>query len=190
MFSDAIAISNEEKIKGNLIKFRDFDYTVSSTGSIKRIKTGKLIKQGNVNGYKNVCLSKNGKHHYFRVHRMVAELFLKKTGEVVNHKNGIKDDNRVENLEWCTHSENLIHSYRVLGNKVNNNRLGKFGKDNPASKPVIQLDLSGNILREYYSAIEICRMFNYDSGSLCKAIKSGKTAYGFKWKRKEIENTI
>ncbi len=129
---------------------------------------------------------------YGRINRLVAEVFLDNTEnkKFVNHINGIKHDNRVENLEWCTHSENLIHSYRVLGNKVNNNRLGKFGKDNPASKPVIQLDLSGNILREYYSAIEICRMFNYDSGSLCKAIKSGKTAYGFKWKRKEIENTI
>ncbi len=150
----------------------------------KRLYMKKLKPSINKKGYLSV--------DYGRINRLVAEVFLDNTEnkKFVNHINGIKHDNRVENLEWCTHSENLIHSYRVLGNKVNNNRLGKFGKDNPASKPVIQLDLSGNILREYYSAIEICRMFNYDSGSLCKAIKSGKTAYGFKWKRKEIENTI
>lgn len=96
------------------IKFRDFDYTVSNTGCIKRIKTGKTIKQGDVYGYKSVCLSKNGKHYYFRVHRIVAELFLKKTGDVINHKNGIRNDNRVENLEWCTQSYNIKHSYDTL----------------------------------------------------------------------------
>lgn len=61
------------------------------------------------------------------VHRLVAELFLDKTDNdtVVNHKNWIKHDNRVENLEWCTHSQNSLHTFRILWRKhirVNNSK--------------------------------------------------------------------
>lgn len=55
------------------------------------------------------------------VHRLVAEAFLPKPTECqvqINHKNGCKTDNRMVNLEWCTASENLIHSYRKLGRKA------------------------------------------------------------------------
>lgn len=159
------------------IKFRDFDYTVSSTGSIKRIKTGKLIKQGNVNGYKNVCLSKNGKHHYFRVHRMVAELFLKKTGEVVNHKNGIKDDNRVENLEWCTHSYNIKHSYDTLHRtrtKSDINSIYMFNK-------------KMELISEFISLSECVKITGFNKGNISQCCNGKrKSANGFIFKYNKI----
>lgn len=59
---------------------RDFDYLVSDDGLVKRIKTGKIIKQHENYGYKIVCLYNNGKPYYFRAHRIIGELFYYRKG--------------------------------------------------------------------------------------------------------------
>jgi len=137
-------------------KFRDFDYEVSNLGNVKRIKTGKEIKQGNVYGYKTVCLSKKGKHYYFRVHRIVAESFLVKTGQVVNHINGVKDDNNIENLEWCTQSYNIKHSYDIL------NRT----KERRDINTVLMYDLSWNLLNTFKSLGECSKITGFNKGNI------------------------
>lgn len=98
-------------------------YEVSNMGRIKsvsgRIHSFRIMKQGqNKWGYPQVGLNINGKQNRPSVHRLVAQAFLAETefeGAVVNHKNGIKTDNRAENLEWCTHQENTRHAFDVLG---------------------------------------------------------------------------
>lgn len=92
-------------------------YFVSPKGEVYSAKSKTILKPRSNAGYKIFALSCKGKHYYVRAHRLVAEAFLEKIPgkEYVNHKNGVKDDNRVENLEWCTHSENCAHSYRQLG---------------------------------------------------------------------------
>lgn len=93
------------------------DYIVSSDGCIFRVSSGKKIKnQIDRYGYNYVALTINNKKVKKKVHRMVCETFLENplNKPQVNHKNGIKTDNRLSNLEWVTPRENLLHLFRVL----------------------------------------------------------------------------
>lgn len=84
------------------------DYKVSNLGRVMTVKTGYISYGGNVKGYKNIKTS-SGKMY---VHRLVGMAFLnrKDVNDVINHKNGVKTDNRVENLEWVSQMDNIRHS--------------------------------------------------------------------------------
>jgi hypothetical protein len=101
-------------------------YEVSDTGVVRRVVSCNTTPAGHVmdqelayNGYLRLRLwDKTRKHQVKRsVHRVVAEAFLGlcTNGYQVNHKNGVKIDNRAENLEWCTPSQNQQHLCRTLG---------------------------------------------------------------------------
>jgi hypothetical protein len=100
--------------------------------SVKRKHYGKILKlQNNVQGYKTIRLYKEQKGKSFRIHRLVAEAFISKPsdynemkelsyhGYTVNHKDGNKENNHVDNLEWMTNRQNIQHSYDTGLNEKN-----------------------------------------------------------------------
>jgi hypothetical protein len=91
------------------------DYQITSDGKVYSIRTKRVLRtQYNQNGYGWIQLSTNYAKKNFYIHQLVAIHFIEnpENKPYVNHKNGIKSDNCVENLEWVTNSENIIHYYK------------------------------------------------------------------------------
>ena len=91
-------------------RFRNTEYLVDVLGYVYR--KGKKLKPRNSRGYQQVFLYPEKRH--YKIHRMVAEIYLDNPNNLtdVNHKNLDKSDNRVSNLEWSSHSQNLKHYYQ------------------------------------------------------------------------------
>ena len=101
---------------------KDYDYEVSSFGRVRNKVTKRILSIFDKNrmGYYRVILFKEHKRKRFFIHRLVAEAFIEncENKKQVNHKDGNKQNNNIENLEWTTSSENQLHSYYVLKNKT------------------------------------------------------------------------
>ena len=91
-------------------------YSVSNQGKIKNNRTQRILKPALRNGYDAITLCKNNTKKTYHIHSIVANQFLTMPSNeikyVINHKNEIKTDNRLENLEYITQSENIRHSYK------------------------------------------------------------------------------
>lgn len=124
-------------------KIEDYeDYEVSNLGNVRSTKRGntKMLKPAiwwsqsshkTEEKYLCVTLQQNGTRKCWAIHRLVANAFLPQDQKrlQINHKNGIKDDNRAENLEWCSQSENVIHcAYVLQKNRKYLNRISQFDK--------------------------------------------------------------
>lgn len=173
------------------IPCHDGKYQVSNTGKVRsldyhREKRIKEISCHNSGGYRKVILRKSSNTPYY-VHRLVAQTFIAnpENKPCVNHKNGIRDDNRVENLEWCTCSENIQHSYNVLGKKANKSSLGKFGADNSRSKKVSCYTINGEFIKTFGGMLEAERETGICRSSIsccCTGRRNRQSAGGYVWK--------
>lgn len=174
-YEDLYQISNYGRVK-RLEKEIITNYKYGSYSSIKKEKFLKTSKQ---NGYKIVSLRKDSKNKSCYLHRLIAETFISnpKNKPQVNHINGNKLDNRVDNLEWVTCKENNIHALRT-------------GLRKPAKK-VLQYDLQGNFIKEWKNVREIEKTLNISSSNIVACcLNRINQSYKYIWKYKKEDIII
>lgn len=157
-------------------KIKDYEiYSVSNLGKIKNNKTGRSMKINICRkGYCYINFCVNYKRKFFNVHRLVAEAFLKNDNETktfVNHKNGVKTDNNINNLEFVTPGENVKHAI--------DNKLLIIAK-----KRVAQYDKDLKLIKIYESITEASKELNVDRDIILRLCDERKT------KNKLAENYI
>lgn len=154
-------------------------YQISNTGKVKSIKRNIILKPSkNRKGYLHVILFKNGKTKVGRIHRLVAETFIPNpyNKPQVNHVNCIKTDNRVENLEWNTQSENQKHAF---ANGLQTN----IGNNNPRIRKINQYDLDGKFIKSWNSFYDITAQLGYSRSSIWRCcIGKYKTSHNYIWR--------
>lgn len=161
------------------------DYQVSNLGRVKNIKTG-IIKKQRINkyGYCDIKLNNKGIYKMFLVHRLVAKAFISNPNNLseVNHIDGNKSNNYVDNLEWCTRSKNISHAYKNNLFESQKEHLEKI--HNQKCRKVIQKDLENNKIKIWNSLAQIENTLGYSRcviGNCCLNKPHYITAYGYKW---------
>ena len=174
-------VSNLGRVKSLARKSSTYFYGVTPTQyAVKE----RICKQHIVNGYLYVHLSRNGVRKNIRVHRIVAEAFMPNTSGLtcINHLDEDKLNNTVSNIVWCSVIENSNYGTR-------NSRISKTQRNSKTkSKPVVQMTLDGDVVKEWPSMCEAGR-HGYDRkriSLICRGLE-GATSDGYLWKFKLIE---
>ena len=161
-------------------------YEVSTDGEVRHKDDKSEVEVWFFRGYKMVTLlTDNGRKKQFSIHRIVATAFIDNplNKEQVNHKNAIRTDNRVENLEWVTARENLMHARSLPTRKP---LIMKKGSASPLAIPIVQYSKSGEKIAEYGAMIEASQNLNIHLGDISSCCSGRrKTAGGFIFKYKE-----
>ena len=169
-------------------------YAISNKGNVKSLKSGKILKPYDNDGYYRITLNKGGKSKRFLVHVLVVIHFIGDKpfkNAQINHKDLNKHNNCVTNLEWVTPSDNVKHAIKNIKGRAERLKadMRKIGKKyghlgiEASKKPVVQIDKdTGKIIAVYESAREAYKQtgVNYKGISSCCNEKK-KTYGGYKW---------
>lgn len=166
-------------------------YQVSSFGKVKSLDRdiamhppqcrrnikGKIMKLYTKDGYKRVCIAKNGKQRKYWVHRLVAMAFVPNPNNLpeINHIDENPANNCVGNLEWCDRLRNIHHGTRTARMAVSQ------------GCSVEQLTFQGDVINEFYSFHEAARAIGEraSASAICAVCRGRlKSYYGFKWRYK------
>ena len=157
---------------------------VSTLGRIKsfyRYSSGKIIQCIDIDcfGYARVRIK--GKR--YKIHRLVAETFIpnQEDKREVNHKDGNKLNNRADNLEWATRSENQKHAYKIGLQKSSEKQkqaVSKWNKENRI-KSVHQYKLNGELIKTYKSCYDCSIELNTTNATVSRHCYSGKPLKGY-----------
>lgn len=172
----------------NFGRIKSKDRLICNCKSESYIRKGKILKPwvNSASGYLMIGLHKNKKRKLFYMHRIVAQVFIKNLGNKgeINHIDGNKTNNNVENLEWVTRSENQLHAIQTgLANKPPHNN---------TTKKIEQLDVAGNVVHLWNSCKEIYQTLGIPKTCIyeCCANKI-ETSHGYKWRyKKESVNNL
>ena len=158
----------------NMGRVKSLERTVRNSRGYRIVAERILKPQSNSKGYLYVNLYKDGKMKRCRVNRLVAQAFLPNPDNLpeVNHKDEDKQNNCMDNLEWCSHSYN--NSYNGRAKKI-----GEKNTNNPKiSKPVFSVNKVSGLIVEFPSLIEAERQTGISNSSICKCLKGKRNSAG------------
>lgn len=161
-------------------------YRVSTLGRVKCVDyrgTGKeRILKPHIGGVGYYIIGIDGKT--MNVHRLVLESFIPrpKNKPCIDHKDTNRLNNRLDNLRYCTHKENQNNTLTRKHLSENAAWRGKFGKENPTSKPIVQLTLSGSFVKKWDCARDVLRELGLNVHNICSCcIGKRNSTGGFRW---------
>ena len=165
------SLKEEPDETANWIELKQYPgYKISRDGRIYSKRQKIIMKTSRTNSYDSLTLVANDGQRKVLVHRLVAMAYIpnERNLPVVNHKDGGPLNNNVENLEWCTHSENSKHASSI----------GRIKK-----RPVIQIGANGAEIRRFNSVSDAAVIIGRSAGAICTAARK-ETSFcaGFRWK--------
>lgn len=170
-------------------------YQVSNLGRIKRLDSlvvhnsgGTRIWKGRIlkpipsgNGYMIQSLCKGNKKTKYFIHRLIANAFIinPQNKPQINHKDGNRSNNSINNLEWATSSENIKHAFRELGRVPSKNGTGRRGKLHIQSKPIICINTD-----QYFESISLAaEALGLYQGNISAVLRGKQThVHGYKFR--------
>lgn len=185
---DSVYLGDTRELQQRAYLGFDASYEVTRDGKVIRKSDGrKYVGSKTLRGYLSVrlpvsCSTHKDGRYSFRVHRLVARAYLPDYSEdlQVNHKNGIKTDNRVENLEMCTNAKNVYHAWNTLDSKKKRALAAQRCKEK--TRPIAQYTYKGDLVKIWTAHEDFDKAFGKDSYSnIWLAIAKGRLRYKHLW---------
>ena len=170
---------------GNVKSLERYVFIPAYGGQFRHLDEIILSKMVGSMGYYKVVLCNGSKSKQVNIHRLIAIAFIPNPNNYpqVNHMDGDKQNNSINNLEWCTSKHNIRHSWAIGLSKAY--WKDKGGEGNPLNIKVYQYDLNNNLIAEFYSFKEASIKTNVPRSSISRCVSGHiKHANNFIWARK------